>query len=284
MHSNYLVIDFFNKQLVDLKNNNIDEYKQKSEMLIESILGIKKSELYINNHFIPHDHLEYLEQSFSLLLKDVPVQHIIGKTYFYEHEFFTPHGIFIPRPETELIIDCVQNDFDKISEKTVLDIGCGSGCVGITLASLYKNFHVKGIDISKQAIDIATKNAQHLKISNIEITKQDIFEMPAKKFDIIVSNPPYLGIKEISQLDPSVKNHDPLKALSDEKDGLKFYQYFINNLSNILKKDGSMYFEIPKSKITNQIIDMIGNNSNIDSVFFKDLEGNNRVIKVFFKK
>ena len=94
MHSNYLVIDFFNKQLVDLKNNNIDEYKQKSEMLIESILGIKKSELYINNHFIPHDHLEYLEQSFSLLLKDVPVQHIIGKTYFYEHEFFTPHWYF----------------------------------------------------------------------------------------------------------------------------------------------------------------------------------------------
>jgi release factor glutamine methyltransferase len=108
--------------------------------------------------------------------------------------------------------------------------------------------------------------------------------MPAKKFDIIVSNPPYLGIEEISQLDPSVKNHDPLKALSDEKDGLKFYQYFINNLSSILKKDGSMYFEIPKSKITNQIIDMIHNNSNIDSIFFKDLEGNNRVIKVFFKK
>ena len=283
MHSNYLVIDFFNKQLVDLKKNNIDEYKQKSEMLIESILGIEKSDLYLNDNFIPHQHLEYLKESFSLLLSDVPVQHIIGKTYFYDHEFFTPPGIFIPRPETELIIDCIQNDFDTTAKKTVLDIGCGSGCIGITIASLYKNFDVKSIDISNQAIDIANKNAQHLSISNIEIIKQDIFEMPTKKFDIIVSNPPYLGIQEVSQLDPSVKNHDPLKALSDQEDGLKFYKYFINNLSTLIEKEGFMYFEIPKSIITNQIIDMIHNNSNIDSIFFKDLEGNKRVIKVFFK-
>ena len=283
MHSNYLVIDFFNKQLVDLKNNNIDEYKQKSEMLIESILGIEKSDLYLNDNFIPHQHLEHLKESFSLLLSDVPVQHIIGKTYFYEHEFFTPPGIFIPRPETELIIDCIQNDFDTTAKKTVLDIGCGSGCIGITIASLYKNFDVKSIDISNQAIDIANKNAQHLSISNIEIIKEDIFKMPTKKFDIIVSNPPYLGIQEVSQLDPSVKNHDPLKALSDQEDGLKFYKYFINNLSTLIEKEGFMYFEIPKSIITNQIIDMIHNNSNIDSIFFKDLEGNKRVIKVFFK-
>ncbi|MBC8227051.1 MAG: peptide chain release factor N(5)-glutamine methyltransferase [Candidatus Marinimicrobia bacterium] len=283
MHSNYLVIDFFNKQLVDLKKNNIDEYKQKSEMLIESVLGIEKSDLYLNDNFIPHQHLEHLKESFSLLLKDVPVQHIIGKTYFYEHEFFTPPGVFIPRPETELIIDCIQNDFGATEKKTVLDIGCGSGCIGITIASLYKNFDVKSIDISNQAIDIANKNAQHLNIPNVEIIKQDIFEMPIKKFDIIVSNPPYLGIEEISQLDPSVKNHDPLKALSDQEDGLKFYKYFINNLSILIEKEGSMYFEIPKSIITNQIIDMIHNNSNIDSIFFKDLEGNKRVIKVFFK-
>ena len=283
MHSNYLVIDFFNKQLVDLKKNNIDEYKQKSEMLIESVLGIEKSDLYLNDNFIPHQHLEHLKESFSLLLKDVPVQHIIGKTYFYEHEFFTPPGIFIPRPETELIIDCIQNDFGATEKKTVLDIGCGSGCIGITIASLYKNFDVKSIDISNQAIDIANKNAQHLNIPNVEIIKQDIFEMPIKKFDIIVSNPPYLGIEEISQLDPSVKNHDPLKALSDQEDGLKFYKYFINNLSTLIEKEGFMYFEIPKSIITNQIIDMIHNNSNIDSIFFKDLEGNKRVIKVFFK-
>jgi release factor glutamine methyltransferase len=284
MHSNYLLIDFFNKQLVDLKKNKIDEYKQKSEMIIDAVLGISKAELYIRNHFIPNDQLKKLEQAFSMLLEDMPVQHIIGKTHFYEDSFFTPPGIFIPRPETELLIDCIQNDFESLSEKTVLDIGCGSGCIGITLASLYKNFDVTGIDISNKAINIATKNAKQLKVTNINIIKQNIFDMKPKKFDIIVSNPPYLGISEISNLDNTVKNHDPLEALSDEGDGLKFYKHFIDNISELLKSNGSMYFEIPKSTITNQIIDMIHNNSNIESIFFKDLEGNYRVIKVFFKK
>ncbi|MDG2288102.1 MAG: peptide chain release factor N(5)-glutamine methyltransferase [Candidatus Marinimicrobia bacterium] len=284
MHSNYLLIDFFNKQLVDLKRNKIDEYKQKSEMIIDAVLGISKTELYIRNHFIPNDQLKSLEQAFSMLLEDMPVQHIIGKTHFYEESFSTPPGIFIPRPETELIIDCIQNDFDSLSEKTVLDIGCGSGCIGITLASLYKNFDVTGIDISNKAINIATKNAKQLKVTNIDIIKQNIFDMKPKKFDIIVSNPPYLGISEIPNLDNTVKNHDPLEALSDEGDGLKFYKHFIDNISELLKSNGSMYFEIPKSIITNQIIDMIHNNSNIESIFFKDLEGNYRVIKVFFKK
>ena len=284
MHSNYLLIDFFNKQLVDLKRNKIDEYKQKSEMIIDAVLGISKTELYIRNHFIPNDQLKSLEQAFSMLLEDMPVQHIIGKTHFYEDSFFTPPGIFIPRPETELLIDCIQNDFESLSEKTVLDIGCGSGCIGITLASLYKNFDVTGIDISNKAINIATKNAKQLKVTNIDIIKQNIFDMKPKKFDIIVSNPPYLGISEIPNLDNTVKNHDPLEALSDEGDGLKFYKHFIDNISELLKSNGSMYFEIPKSIITNQIIDMIHNNSNIESIFFKDLEGNYRVIKVFFKK
>ena len=284
MHSNYLLIDFFNKQLVDLKRNKINEYKQKSEMIIDAMLGISKAELYIRNHFIPNNQLKSLEQAFSMLLEDMPVQHIIGKTHFYEDSFFTPPGIFIPRPETELIIDCIQNDFKSLSEKTVLDIGCGSGCIGITLASLYKNFDVTGIDISNKAINIATKNAKQLKVTNIDIIKQNIFDMKPKKFDIIVSNPPYLGISEIPNLDNTVKNHDPLEALSDEGDGLKFYKHFIDNISELLKSNGSMYFEIPKSTITNQIIDMIHNNSNIESIFFKDLEGNYRVIKVFFKK
>ena len=284
MHSNYLLIDFFNKQLVGLKKNKIEEYKQKSEMIIDAILGISKSELYIRNHFIPNDQLKSLEQAFSMLLEDMPVQHIIGKTHFYEDSFFTPPGIFIPRPETELIIDCIQNDFESLSEKTVLDIGCGSGCIGITRASLYKNFDVTGIDISNKAINIATKNAKQLKVTNIDIIKQNIFDMKPKKFDIIVSNPPYLGISEIPNLDNTVKNHDPFEALSDEEDGLKFYKHFIDNISELLESNGSMYFEIPKSTITNQIIDMIHNNSNIESIFFKDLEGNYRVIKVFFKK
>ena len=283
MQSSYSLVNFFNKQLKDLKNNSINEYKQKSEMIIDAVLGIKKAELYTNNCSISENQIEQLEKLFSLLARDVPVQHVIGKASFYNDEFLTPPGVFIPRPETELIIDCVQDDFEDNAKKTLLDIGCGSGCIGITIASLYNNFDVTAIDISDKAIKTANENAKKLKISNIQILKQDIFQMSYKKFDIIVSNPQYIGINEVDKLDSSVKNHDPLNALSDCEDGLKFYKYFINNLSELLEKDGCMYFEIPNSQITHPIIDMINNNNNIKGIFFKDLEGNKRVVKLHLK-
>ena len=284
MQSSYSLVNFFNKQLKYLKNNSIDEYKQKSEMIIDAVLGIKKADLYTNSFSISKEQLKELEKSFLLLSKDTPVQHIIGKTDFYNDKFLTPPGVFIPRPETELIIDCVKKDFEQNSEKKLLDIGCGSGCIGITIASLYNNFDVTAIDISDKAIKTANNNATQLKISNIKILKQDIFEMRNKKFDIIVSNPPYVGINQVKELEKSVKNHDPLKALSDQEDGLKFYKYFINNISGLLAIDGFMYFEIPNSEITHQIIDMINNNTNIEGIFFKDLEGNKRVVKLSIKQ
>ena len=283
MQSSYSLVDFFNKQLKDLKNHSINEYKQKSEMIVDAVLGIKKAELYTNNYSISENQIEQLEKSFSLLARDVPVQHVIGKASFYNDEFLTPPGVFIPRPETELIVDCVQKDFQDNAKKTLLDIGCGSGCIGITIASLYNNFDVTAIDISDKAVKTANENAKKLKISNIQILKQDIFQMHDKKFDIIVSNPPYIGINELNKLDYSVKNHDPLEALSDKEDGLKFYKYFINNTSELLEIGGCIYFEIPNSQITHQIIDMINNNNNIESIFFKDLEGNKRVVKLYLK-
>ena len=284
MNSSSSLIDFFYKKLEVLQDNQINEYQQKSEIIIDAILGIKKAELYTSNFSISKNQIQKLEESFLLLEKDVPVQHIIGKTSFYNDEFLTPPGIFIPRPETELIVDCIKNDFEDTSKKTLLDIGCGSGCIGITIASLYKDFDVTAIDISDKAVKIANKNAKKLDISNIQILKKDIFQMDTKKFDIIVSNPPYIGINEVNKLDNSVKNHDPLKALSDNEDGLKFYKYFIKNFAQLLEIDGVMYCEIPNSGITHQIIDMINNNSNIEGIFFKDLEGNKRVVKLSIKQ
>tara|TARA_B100000965_G_scaffold403101_1_gene430479 strand:- start:1773 stop:2630 length:858 start_codon:yes stop_codon:yes gene_type:complete len=284
MDSSCSLIDFFHKKLEGLQHNKINEYQQKSEMIIDAILGIKKAELYTSNFSISKNQIQKLEESFLLLEKDVPVQHIIGKTSFYNDEFLTPPGIFIPRPETELIVDCIKNDFKNTSKKTLLDIGCGSGCVGITIASLYKDFDVTAIDISDKAVTTANKNAKKLDVSNIQILKKDIFQMDTKKFDIIVSNPPYIGIDEVNKLDNSVKNHDPVKALSDNEDGLKFYKFFIKNVSQLLEIDGVMYFEIPNSEITHQIIDMINNNNNIEGIFFKDLEGNKRVVKLSIKQ
>ena len=279
---NKLLDEYFSSKLLEFEMLYIDEYKKKSELLVQDILGINKSDIYTRNYSIPFEKLQLLEDAFSKLKENIPVQHILSKTYFYDNEFFTPPGTFIPRPETELIIDCVKNDFSLTEKKNVLEVGSGTGCLSISIAKLYKNFFITGIDISTKAIETSIKNAKKINCSNVEFIKKDFFSMNFKYYDIIISNPPYLAIEEIESLDKSVKNHDPFIALSDNSDGLSFYKFFINNIDLFLKKDGVMYFEIPNSPITETIISLVKKNKKISSEIFKDFSGNNRVIKIYF--
>ena len=281
MNNFQLLNEYFSSKLFQLEKIEIDEHKKKSELLIEDILGINKSDIYTKNYYIPHEKIELLEHAFSQLKENTPVQHILGKSYFYNDEFFTPPGTFIPRPETELIVDCIRNDFSRLEKKNVLEIGSGTGCLSISIAKLYKNFSITGIDISEKAIKTSITNAKKLNCSNIKFIKQDFFKMNFNRYDIVISNPPYLALEEVGFLDESVKNHDPLMALSDNKDGLSFYKFFVNNIDLFLEKDGSMYFEIPNSSITEIIIELVKNNQKINSKIFKDFEGNNRVIKIY---
>ena len=282
MDSSYLLNNYLEKKLFELHNLQIDEYKNKSEIIIQNIIGINKAQLYTETYSIPKVELQRLENAFLLLTKNTPVQHIIQESYFYNDKFFTPPGVFIPRPESELIIDCVKNDFSLSEKKTVLDIGSGSGCLSISLGNLYKDFSITGIDISNKAIEVSRKNARLLNTSNVKFINKDFFNINLNLFDIIISNPPYLSIDEIDNLDDSVSKHDPIVALSDQFDGLSFYRYFIDNLDYMLKKDGTMYLEIPNSNITEKIIDIINKRTNIVNEIFKDFEGNNRVIKIYF--
>ncbi len=281
MNNFQLLNEYFSSKLFQLEKIEIDEHKKKSELLIEDILGINKSDIYTKNYYIPHEKIELLEHAFSQLKENTPVQHILGKSYFYNDEFFTPPGTFIPRPETELIVDCIRNDFSRLEKKNVLEIGSGTGCLSISIAKLYKNFSITGIDISEKAIETSITNAKKLNCSNIKFIKQDFFKMNFNRYDIVISNPPYLALEEVGFLDESVKNHDPLMALSDNKDGLSFYKFFVNNIDLFLEKDGCMYFEIPNSSITEIIIELVKNNQKINSKIFKDFEGNNRVIKIY---
>ena len=281
MNNFQLLNEYFSSKLFQLEKIEIDEHKKKSELLIEDILGINKSDIYTKNYYIPHEKIELLEHAFSQLKENTPVQHILGKSYFYNDKFFTPPGTFIPRPETELIVDCIRNDFSRLEKKNVLEIGSGTGCLSISIAKLYKNFSITGIDISEKAIETSITNAKKLNCSNIKFIKQDFFKMNFNRYDIVISNPPYLALEEVDFLDESVKNHDPLMALSDNKDGLSFYKFFVNNIDLFLEKDGCMYFEIPNSSITEIIIELVKNNQKINSKIFKDFEGNNRVIKIY---
>ena len=241
MDSNYLLNNYLEKQLFELHSLQIDEYKNKSEIIIQNIIGISKTQLYTKTYSISQIEFKRLENAFSLLKENAPVQHILQESYFYNDKFFTPPGVFIPRPESELIIDCVNNDFSFSEKKTVLDIGSGSGCLSISLGKLYEDFSITGIDISHKAIEVSRKNANRLNAANVKFINKDFFNINLSLFDIIISNPPYIAISEINNLDDSVSKHDPLIALSDQFDGLSFYKYFIDNIYYMLKKDGTMY-------------------------------------------
>ena len=282
MSNNILLRDYLKLQISKLADTNVEEGKIKSEALILHYLNISKAELYLNDIKVLDKDIKVMDNMFFELYQNKPIQHIIGESYFYENRFLTPPGVFIPRPESELLVDCA---IDLISKRnrslTIIDFCSGSGCILLSLAKKFPNHKYIGIDISDIAVQTARKNSELLDLKNVEFIKQDIFNYTSQKADLILCNPPYLAPNEIDHLEDSVKNHDPIAALTDYNDGTSFYKYLISNFDNLILKNGGMLLELPFSSVTNKIISYNDSFNNNKSVFYKDLEGKKRVIKIY---
>ena len=282
MSSNIPLRDYLKLQTSKLASTNVQEIKIKSEILVQNHLKLSKADLYLENIEISVKDIKVMDKMFSELSKNKPIQHIIGESYFYDNRFLTPPGVFIPRPETELLVDCAIDFLSKRkSSLTVVDFCSGSGCVLLSVAKKFPNHKYIGIDISDIAIDVAQKNSQFLDLKNVQFIKDDIFNYLSPKADLIICNPPYLATNEIDNLEESVKNHDPIEALTDFKDGTSFYKHLITNFEKFIKKNGAMLLELPFSEVTKNIISFNTDFNNKKSVFFKDLEGKKRVIKIY---
>ena len=280
--SNSVLRDYLNLKISKLAENGIHEAKLKSEILVQDYLKISKADLYLENIKVSEKDIKVMDKIFLELFKNKPIQHIIGESYFYENRFLTPPGIFIPRPETELLVDCAV-DFlsDKKESSTVIEFCSGSGCVLLSVAKKFPKNKYIGIDVSDIAIQTARRNSKLLNLDNIQFIKGDIFNYFSQKADLIICNPPYLAINEIDGLDDSVKEHDPLEALTDFKDGTSFYKHLILNFKNLVSKNGIMLLELPFSEVTKNIISFNDNFNINKSAFYKDLEGKKRVIKIY---
>ena len=280
--SNSVLRDYLNLKISKLAENGIHEAKLKSEILVQDYLKISKADLYLENIKVSEKDIKVMDKIFLELFKNKPIQHIIGESYFYENRFLTPPGIFIPRPETELLVDCAV-DFlsDKKESSTVIEFCSGSGCVLLSVAKKFPKNKYIGIDVSDIAIQTAKRNSKLMNLKNIQFIKDDIFNYFSQKADLIICNPPYLAINEIDGLDDSVKEHDPLEALTDFKDGTSFYKHLILNFKNLVSKNGIMLLELPFSEVTKNIISFNDNFNINKSAFYKDLEGKNRVIKIY---
>ena len=277
-----LLKDYIKSQILKLEGTKVQEIQAKSNIIAQHYFNISKAELYIKDIPLSEKDIINLDSMFAQLYQNKPVQYIIGETYFYNDKFLTPHGVFIPRPETELIVDCALEFLSKSKEDLkIIDFCTGSGCILLSIAKKFPNHQYIGVDKSEIAVKTAKKNRDSLGLKNVQFFYQDIFKYSQPKADLLLCNPPYLAKHEIESLEQSVKNYDPLSALTDFKNGTSFYKYLISNFNKLIKKNGIMLLEIPFSAVTDDIISINKNFNSNKSLFYKDLEGKNRVIKIY---
>jgi release factor glutamine methyltransferase len=219
------------------------EAKEIVYMVFSERLGVTKNDL-IASKSISEEQLLGMDDIIKRVNTFEPIQYILGKTWFYEHEFFVNENVLIPRPETE---ELVQKAI-SLSPKSVLDLGTGSGCIAISTALGLNHSKVFAIDISENALDVAKKNNENLK-ANVNIQKADIlnFESPfgEQKFDLILSNPPYVKENEMPEMHSNVLNFEPHLALFvSNDDPLIFYKKIAEIGQAFLEDKGHVLVEI----------------------------------------
>ena len=277
-----LLKEYLKSQILKLEGTKVQEIQAKSNILVQHYFKISKADLHIKDIPLSAKDITHLDSMFAQLFQNKPVQYITGETYFYNDKFLTPPGVFIPRPESELLVDCAVEFLSKSKDNLkIIDFCTGSGCILLSIAKKFPNHEYIGLDKSELAIKTAEKNRKSLGLKNVQFFNQDIFEYNQSKADLLLCNPPYLAKHEIESLEQSVRDYDPLSALTDFKNGTSFYKYLISNFNKLVKKNGIMLLEIPFSAVTDDIISINKNFNANKSLFYKDLEGKNRVIKIY---
>ncbi len=268
-----------------LEKKGIESPRLNAELLLAEVLNLKRMELYLQfDRPLTEDEKNTYRNFLKLRGEKKPVQQILGHTEFMGETFVVSSDVLIPRPETELLVEKITNDFPNFSGK-ILDIGTGSGNIAIMIAKLLPEAEMYALDISPKALEIAKEN--ELKIlseKKINFFQADIFSdeifsnSENNKFDIIVSNPPYIPKEEFEKLQAEVKYYEPRNALTDEKDGLSFYEKITELGTRMLVPNGKIYFELGAglSEIVKEILTE-RNYENIEII--KDYAGIDRIIK-----
>lgn len=217
--------------------------------------------------------------------EDTPLSHLVGFDYFYDRKFKVTRDVLSPRMETEELIYKVLEYIKKSKKDSfrILDLCTGSGIIAITLKKeiVEKYTEIVASDISEKALSIAIENANNNN-ANITFIKSDLFDNISGKFDLIISNPPYISYKDKITIKDSVLNYDPHLALFAEEDGIYFYRKIIENAVHYLSKDGVIFFEIgydQKEKIFE-----LGKNNNFITTVYKDINDRDRIAKLIYDK
>lgn len=273
------LVNIIPKFLSEINNFSSREVTSFAYLSIEKILGYSKSDCIIHsNQELNNDNIISFENIISDLKQNIPIQYILGEAHFYDLKFKVNSSTLIPRGETEELVQYILlHDFIS-----VLEIGTGSGCIAVSIAK-NSNSKITAIDNSLEALEIAKSNAI-LNSVKINFVLSDIFNFSdTKKYDLIVSNPPYVLESEKKIMDKNVLDYEPHNALFvSNNDPLVYYKEIAKIATNNLNKNGLLFFEI-NEKYSNQIMELLSNLNFVDIELKKDINGRNRIIKSVFK-
>ena len=264
-----------------LKDNNIENASNIARILLANLLNKSKEYLVINDkEELTEELLEKYDKYLKQIIAGYPLQYITHNQEFMRLNFYVDENVLIPQPDTEILVEeVIKICYNECKNKDIkiLDLCTGSGAIAISLGKYIQNSEITAIDISKEALEVATKNAETNEVK-IKFIKSNMFENISDKYDIIVSNPPYIETKVISELPKEVQN-EPRLALDGGEDGLNFYREIAKNAYKYLKTNGFLVMEIGYNQ-KDTVIEILSNETKYKNIeCIKDLSNNDRVIK-----
>lgn len=257
-----------------LSKAEVPEARLNAWYLFAHVLAITRSEYFLREKEILE---EGRQEQFEALLEKrshrMPLEYLTGETEFMGLPFYVNEKVLIPRQDTECLVEEI---LPLVEGKTVLDLCTGSGCIGISLAVLGKSHRVWLSDLSVEALEVARENAKRNQVV-VTLNQGNLFENISERFDVIVSNPPYIESAECDRLMPEVKDYEPRMALDGREDGLYFYREIIRQSVAYLKKDGWLWFEIGCHQ-GKQVVALMKETGYEQVMIKKDLAGLDRIV------
>ena len=238
--------NILNEGIRILQKNKIPNPQLDSEILLSNLIKRDKKHIILNpKELLNSKQLDKFKSLIERRKKGEPIAYLINKKEFWKDEFFVNKDVLIPRPDTELIIEQVLKIYPKKKQLQVLDIGTGSGCIRLSILKERPNFYGTGIDICKKSINVSKFNAKQLNLFNrVKFIHSSVDNFNIGKYDLIVSNPPYIELLNLKYLEKDVVNFEPKLALSGGFDGFSKIRKVINKASTLIKKNGKFILEI----------------------------------------
>lgn len=264
--------------------DNPDEIQAIGYLVFEKVLGVDRTTMMTERELlVSSDNLRQLEEIAQRLNAHEPVQYILGEADFYGRKFLVDKSVLIPRPETELLVQEVLSTCSSITKEKklrVLDVGTGSGCIPITIVLENPKVEAWAVDVSPEAIQVATKNAARNK-AVVQFLLSDILidELPLHHLDVIVSNPPYITFQDEKNMRKNVVDFEPHLALFvPNNDPLLFYKAIASKATKALNYGGSLLFEI-NEQFGNEVASLLKDHGFQEVSIIKDLSGKDRIVK-----